>query len=297
MSYILITPIKNEENNLQQLKETVLAQSLKPVLWVIVDSGSSDKSYQLSQDIFNTYDWIHIIKQKTFFEQGYGHKNFSQAINEGYDYARQVSNNDIKYVGKTDATPLLSREYFEILFNEMEHNPELAITCGIQYMIDDDNKKVEVKPMQNLALTGYNDIRLYRRDFFEQVNGYPISYSPDSVLLIKAINRGWSVKVIDKTYFLKPRLGGSKIGMWNGYKLKGRAMYNLGYHPILCILNSLVNSIKIPPHYQFIPMVSGYLLCAIKREEREVVDHEVLDYFGEDRLKQVFRSLIKKLKY
>ena len=67
-------------------------------------------------------------------------KNFSQAINEGYDYARQVSN-DIKYVGKTDATPLLSREYFEILFNEMEHNPELAITCGIQYMIDDDNKK------------------------------------------------------------------------------------------------------------------------------------------------------------
>ena len=48
--------------------------------------------------------------------------------------------------------------------------------------------------MQNLALTGYNDIRLYRRDFFEQVNGYPISYSPDSVLLIKAINRDGRLK-------------------------------------------------------------------------------------------------------
>lgn len=292
MEYMLITPIKNEEVNLQQLKKTILAQSLKPVLWVLVDSGSTDNSYQLSQDIFNMYDWIHIIKQKTFFEQGYGHKNFSQAINEGYNYARKVSSNDIKYVGKTDATPLLSREYFEILFNEMERNPKLAIICGIQYIIE-DNKKIEIKPMQNVALTGFNDIRLYRRGFFEQVNGYPISFSPDSVLLIKAINRGWSVKVVEKTHFLKPRLGGSKIGVWNGYKLKGRAMYNLGYHPILCILNSLANSIKISPHYQFIPMVSGYFLCAIKREEREV-DCEVLNYFGKDRLKQIFRSLIKK---
>ena len=37
--YILITPVKNEENNLSQTINSLLNQDVKPKLWIIVDDN------------------------------------------------------------------------------------------------------------------------------------------------------------------------------------------------------------------------------------------------------------------
>jgi len=234
MSYVLITPIKDEAKNLQQLKNTILNQTVKPLVWVIVDSGSEDGGFQIAKELFEEYNWIHVIQQKQFFEKGYGYKNFAEAINEGYSYAKKLcSENGIDYsfVGKTDATPILAKDYFETLLTEMKKDPRISISCGSQKLYY-KGKKIDVKPMRRIPLTGFNDIRLYRREFFEEVGGYPLAPSPDGILLVKAKNRGWKAKVIQETYFVKPRLGGSKIGVWEGNELKGKAMYALGHNPL-----------------------------------------------------------------
>lgn len=288
MNYALITPLKDEETNLTKLKKTVLNQTIKPIVWVIVDSGSNDNTYFTSSDLFKDYNWIYIIKQKKFFEEGYGHLNFSQAINEGFEFIEnlsQIGETKFEYVGKTDATPILCNNYFENLLSAMVKDNNLALTCGIQKFVYKDSIK-EIKPIKNINLTALNDIRLYNVEFFKKIGGYPLSPSPDSVILIKAINRGWEVKIIKDTYFLKPRLSGSKIGMWNGAKLKGRYMYILGYHPLLALISGIGYAINWPPHYQFIPLIIGYLSSFFQQEEK-VSDVEVRDYFGKKRLKEV----------
>lgn len=40
--YIVVTPCKNEGENLPNLIASVVAQTIMPVLWVIVDDGSTD---------------------------------------------------------------------------------------------------------------------------------------------------------------------------------------------------------------------------------------------------------------
>jgi len=45
--YILITPVKNEEENLQRLIESIVKQTIKPLLWIIIDDGSTDRSSEL----------------------------------------------------------------------------------------------------------------------------------------------------------------------------------------------------------------------------------------------------------
>ena len=294
LSYILITPIKDEEQNLNLLKISVINQILKPKLWVIVDSFSSDNSFEAAEELFKDYEWIHVIKQKNLLEKGYGHINFAQAINEGYKYAKNCCEEKkiiFKYIGKLDAAVSLKKDYYKILIEEMENNSNLAFVCGILHVVLENNKKIINKPSARSKTMGVQDIRIYNKDFFEEMDGYPLNFSPDTILLIKAINRGWDFKVIQRTYYEKKRLGGtggSKIRVWSAYKLKGKAMYTLGYDFIFVFFNSLYNSYKYPPHYQAIASIYGYILCSIKKENK-IDDKEVIEYFG--------KRLSKNLKF
>ena len=298
MSYILITPFKDEEKNLNNLKDTVLNQTVKPLLWVLVDSYSLDNSFDVAKKLTENYNWIHIIKQNKLFEKGYGHVNISESINEGYEYAKNLCIHkeiDYDYIGKLDAAVLLEKHYFEVLIKEMKKNENLAFSCGVGFFILGDNKRITTIYSSKSKTIGVTDIRLYQKDFFDEMNGYPLNYSPDTILLIKAVTRGWDIKITNSTYSQKLRLGGiggSNQRIWSSYKLKGRAYYFLGYDIIFLFLNSFYMSIKFPPHYQGLAMIHGYILSILNRDKK-IEDEEVRGYF-EKRIIRVLKSIIYK---
>lgn len=266
--YILITPIMDEAENIPKLKEIVLNQTIKPAIWVIGDGNSNDGSFQIAKEIFKDYDWVHVIKQKTFFEVGYSHKNIAGNLNDCYKYANDVAHkNDIKYsfVARTDATPVLSQNYFEVLIDEMERDSKLAFICGTQYL-QLKNSKTRFSQIAGISGTEFNDIGVYRKDFFDEMGGFPSTYSPETVLQIKASNRGRNLKCTDRTFFIKIRLGGSKIGVWDGYKLKGKVRYALGYPIPLILFGTLYSCFRLTP--KNIAILSGYFSSAIRREKR-----------------------------
>jgi glycosyltransferase involved in cell wall biosynthesis len=213
MSYILITPIKDEENYFHICRDSVLNQTIKPLIWVIVDSGSTDRSYEIATELAKKNNWIHIIKQKEFFDKGYSHLNFAGALQTGYDYVKKISNEfkiNYKYIGKVDATNELSNNYFQKLIEEIEKDSKIAIICGIQYFNSKDRLKT-IKPLIKDNFSTLNDIRLYRKEFLEEIKGFPISYSPDTVLSVKARLKGWKTLIVKDTYFVKHRLPGAKV--------------------------------------------------------------------------------------
>jgi hypothetical protein len=132
---------------------------------------------------------------------------------------------------------------------------------------------------------------LYRKGFFDDINGYPITYSPDTVILIKAIQNNQKILVSNKTSFIKNRLGGSKIGVWNGYFLKGKGMYILGYHPLLMLMNALFFSVTYYPHYQGIAVIFGYLTNFFNNTEK-INDKQIRVYFREKRIKEIIGYFI-----
>lgn len=277
------------------LIDTVINQTKRPILWVIINSGT-DNSVQECQKLLSYYDWIHLVRQNKFYDAGYSHRNFAQGINEAYSAAKRLASDKgfrYEYIGKIDATTRLIPSYFEILMQEISKDDSLAFVCGTQRLLI-NGKYIDILPSKDGLISALNDIRLYRRDFFERIGGYPISYSPDTVLLIKALNRKLRVKVVDNVYFVKTRLGGTKIGFWDGYKLKGKSMYWLGYHPFLAMLNSLYISYKFPPHFAFIPMMQGYISSLI-RGEPQSEDMEVIEYFQKRRLSEVLRIKMRSM--
>ena len=269
----------------------MLEQSLLPVLWVIVDGGSNDGSFHTAENLFSDYEWIKIINQQDFFMGNAGYKNMSAGINEGYELAKKqcaANYTTYYYVGKTDATPVLQPDYFATLHAEMEKNPKLAFCCGIE-RLKYRAKTKEVKPLRNFPSTGYTDVRLYRKEFFDEIGGYPLTPCPDSVAQLKASRKGWKYKIVDSTYYIEPRLGGAKVGFWAGNKKKGQSLYELGYHPLMFLLHATYDTATLPPHYHIIPQTLGYLSSAIRREKK-IDDDEVRDYFWKERLREVLHE-------
>lgn len=295
MEYILITPIKDEEEYLTQLLDTVVNQHVKPLVWVVVDNSEEDNSFQVAKQLFEAYSWIYVIKLREFLERGYSDKNFAQAINEGYKYAKRTcveKGINYSFIGKTDATPILAEDYFQLLLSEMEQDPSLAFTCGIEHLLY-KGKKTIIKPRYGIPLTGVNDIRLYRREFFEEVGGYPFTTSSDTSLLFKAVNRGWKVKVVENAHYIKPRLQASKIGVWQGNKLKGKTSYEMGQHPLLALMTMVEEGYRTPPHYQVIPQMWGYFLSAIRNEKRTDYN-EMREYYSRERLREIVNALLRR---
>jgi len=61
--YIVVTPCRNEEKNLPNLVQSMTAQTIKPLLWVIVDGGSTDRTPEIITEVAQKYEWINFLRK------------------------------------------------------------------------------------------------------------------------------------------------------------------------------------------------------------------------------------------
>lgn len=305
MSYILITPTRNEEANLPRLAECITKQTILPKVWVIVDGGSIDNTLKIIEKLTEEFHWIYLKKQEKLSNIG-GHINFALGVKEGYEYAKDICINkkiDYDYVGKVDADVLIPKDHFEKMIEKFEKDPQLGVASGIPYTL---KLNTQIKSYEEVNEEEVNrddflpdelpDKRLYRKGYLEEVGGFPESkFSPDTVLLAKFRLMGWKVRSFEdiKIYNLRKDTGIEKH-VWKSSKLMGRCRYYLNYHPLLVLLATAYLMTK-KPYYPAIAYCYGYCLGIIKREEK-IDDQEIRDYFRHKRLKEIKNILSGQLK-
>ena len=84
MSYLLVSPCRNEAEYMKLTLNSVVSQTVKPDLWVIVDDGSTDETPAILQDYASRHPFIRIITR-----ENRGHRNVGPGVIEafyhGYD--------------------------------------------------------------------------------------------------------------------------------------------------------------------------------------------------------------------
>ena len=60
-SYGLITPARDESDNLPRLAAGLAAQTVLPAAWVIVDNGSTDGTAQIAAEIAREHAWVTVL--------------------------------------------------------------------------------------------------------------------------------------------------------------------------------------------------------------------------------------------
>ena len=61
-SYVLVTPARNEAQFIESTIQSVVAQTVRPLKWVIVSDGSTDGTDEIVEQICVAHEWIELLR-------------------------------------------------------------------------------------------------------------------------------------------------------------------------------------------------------------------------------------------
>ena len=86
-NYLIMTTARNEEKMLPDLAKDIINQSVKPVIWVIVDDGSDDKTYFIIKGLEKEFSWVKGIRLEPRQKSEYAHERYAEVVRKGFKYA------------------------------------------------------------------------------------------------------------------------------------------------------------------------------------------------------------------
>jgi glycosyltransferase involved in cell wall biosynthesis len=271
--YLIVTPVKDEGENLPNLIQSVVGQTVKPMMWIIVDDGSTDDSPKIIEDATNRYEWVKSVRLKESPRDLAIH--FASVIKTGLDFAITYCREhsiQYDYICFLDADMIIrDKDFFKKIIAEFEKDPKLGIASGD---IDEIGEVTDGKRRKDTVSGGE---MVCRRECFEDVGRFPLSYAPDSVLFVKAKLRGWEIKRFNAVKIIQTRRTSSAEGLWGGFIIKGKSDHYLSYNPFIVVAKGLKYCLT-RQNYKGVAYLYGYFDSLIQRKE-QINDEEIRKYF------------------
>jgi glycosyltransferase involved in cell wall biosynthesis len=287
----MIMPVKNEEKNLNDVIESIINQTVRPALWLIIDDGSTDNSPKIIQNYVSKCEWIKTVQLPPHPRDLTFH--ISYVYKSGFDFIiKNCEENKIEYnfIASIDSDTVLEPEYFEKILKKFESNNKLGIASGGLYHEIKGELKLFTKFENFPSGTG----RVWSKKCFFDTGGFSLEPSADSISNVKATLRGWEIQRFNEIQMVEKRLTSSAEGLWNGYKYNGYMAYYLNKNPLLVLLTSFQRTL-MKPFYPGIAFFWGYLVSCIKRKDR-IKDKEIREYFWNYRLIEYRKLIISRIK-
>jgi glycosyltransferase involved in cell wall biosynthesis len=290
LSYVLITPARNEEAFIEKTIQSVIRQTVLPTKWVIVNDGSTDRT----GDIVNTYlsgnPWMELIVMPVQRERSFAAKVSS--FNAGYERVKHLR---FDIIGNLDADLSFDNDYLEFLIDKFAEDQSLGVAGTIfkedgGYSTDTDSFEGQ------MHVPG--GCQLFRRKCFEQVGGYiPIKAGGiDWIAVTTARMRGWKTRSFQDKYFFHHRsLGTADRGHLSSGFSYGEKDYYLGWHPLWEVFRVIYKMTKKPYVIGGAVLGMGYLWALFRGVPRAVSD-DLMGFHRKEqmiKLKSIARSLSK----
>ncbi|MGI1662089.1 glycosyltransferase [Palleronia sp. KMU-117] len=267
--YVLISPCRNEAAFMVHTLDSVISQTLRPALWVIVDDGSTDETPTILADYATRHDWIRVVPKRDRGHRAVG-PGVIEAFYAGYD---TIPKNRFPYLCKLDLDLDLPPRYFEILIERMEADRRIG-TCSGKPYVRQNGKLVSERRGDEMSV---GMTKLYRRACFEDIGGFIPEVMWDAIDCHKARQRGWRAVSWDEPDLrfehLRP-MGSSQTSIYTGRRRHGFGQYFMGSDPLYFIATAVFRSFEPPYVLGGVAMLQGYF-GAWLRGERQLDDPEL----------------------
>jgi len=258
-SYLIISPCRNEAKFMRQTLDTVIAQTVRPALWVIVDDGSTDATPQILADYAAQHAWIRIVTRTDRGKRAVG-PGVIEAFYAGYD---TIDPNDYAYLCKLDLDLNLPVGYFEGLMQRMEVDPRIA-TCSGKAYIHEHGALVNERHGDE---TSIGATKFYRVSSFLALGGFVREVMWDGIDGHRCRMRGWIACSWDapelRFIHLRP-MGSSQTGILTGRMRHGYGQYFMGTGFVYMLANALNRANEKPYVLGSLAMVWGWLRSALQ---------------------------------
>ncbi|MEZ4703479.1 MAG: glycosyltransferase family A protein [Rhodothermales bacterium] len=271
MSYVLITPARNEAAYIEKTLASVTRQSILPAKWVIVSDGSTDDTDAIVASYAGRYPFIELLRREADRERNFGSKVL--AFRAGYERARAVPHD---FVGNLDADIELPDDYYEQIMLRFAHQPRLGLAGGIRFDFCEGDF-VLVDCARNSVGGPY---QFFRRACYEAIGGYtPLPMGGiDAVAEIRARQHGWIVRSFPEIRARHFRCTGTAKGnVFQAAHRAGMKEYVLGYDPLFELFRCVSQARSLRGVGLGLWQGAGYVRAAFGGYER-ALDAGFVDY-------------------
>jgi glycosyltransferase involved in cell wall biosynthesis len=286
---VLITPARNEEAFIGGTIESVVAQTVRPIRWVIVSDGSTDRTDEIVRSFAEKHPWIELLRMPDRRDRQFAAK--ASAFNAGFQRLKDL---DFDVVGNLDADITLGPDYFEFLLGRFAAIPQLGV-AGTPFVEDASRPGTHTYAHDSANLDHVSGAcQLFRRACFEAVGGYiPIKGGAiDWIAVTTARMKGWKTRTfLERTSFHHRKIGtGGNESQLAARFHYGRKAYYVGGHPGWEILRGVFQMRSKPRILGGLWFISGFVWSAITRVPRPV-SKELMAFHRQEqmaRLKKLF---------
>ena len=252
--------------------DSVVAQTQRPDLWVIVDDGSTDATPRILAEYTGCHDWIRVVQKPDRGHRAVG-PGVIEAFYAGYD---TIEPSDFAYSCKLDLDLDLPPRYFETLIDRMEANPRIGTCSGKPYVRQGGTLVSERKGDEmSVGMT-----KFYRRECFEAIGGYVREVMWDGIDCHKARMLGWIAISWDHPDLnfehLRP-MGSSQQSIWTGRRRHGFGQWFMGSDPLFYMATCVFRMAEPPYVLGGLAMMQGYLQ-AWWRGNRQLDDTDLVAF-------------------
>ena len=283
-SYVVITPAHNEERYIERTLQSMVAQTVLPTKWVIVDDGSTDGTASVVERYAERHPFIRLVRKTRDPERNFARK--VHAFNCGLE---ELTGELYDFIGNIDADISFGSDYFEKILKAFEADPRLGISGGIVFTKFTD----KFKTYDHTADSVGGKVQLFRRACFEEIGGYrPLKFGGiDATAEIMSRMRGWKVCKSFEASAFEHRPTGFAYG--NSLVIKvceGRRFYSLGYDPVFFFLRCLYRAGEYPFLIGSAASLGRYLY-GMARRETIALPPDVVSYLRSEQRAKLRRSL------
>lgn len=263
----LVTPLRDEIENLEKIISSIQAQTTPIFIWVIVENDSTDGSQEYLQKLRSVENVTHLrILNLNMTDTAYGlGTKYASVVSEGFHYLKKHFDIDsLDYVGILDGDVSIESDYYRKLTDAFEKDLELGITSGVIY---EDSGKLDLSN-ENWVRGG---CRIWKRECFADT-GYQIEPAEDTISASRAILNGWKVYTVKSAKAIS-----RQVSTRVNYGYYGYAAYFRGHSLFYAVLKLIRLTLKLELG-KGIKYLGRYVKCLIRREPR-IGDKEVRRFF------------------
>jgi len=289
-AYVIITPARNEENNIGRLINCVALQTCRPIKWVIVNDNSMDDTENVVDEFLTRFPWIELVTMRDVRDRSFSAK--VDCFNAGLQRLEAL---DYDIIGNIDADVSFEADYFEYLLGKFADDPRLGV-AGTPFVEDSGYNSSRDSHEGERHVAG--GCQLFRRRCFNDIGGYRANRKGgiDWIAVTTARMRGWTTRSFgEKTFHHHRSLGTGESNAWSAFFSYGRKDYYLGNHPLWEMFRIVFRMAKRPWIVSGSLLLAGYLYEAFRQEDRPVSAELVRFHRREEmhKLKSIFLSLLR----
>lgn len=293
--YIIITPVHNEEDLMEQVIESVIAQTVLPDKWLIVDDDSTDGTRAVIDKYIDGYDFIEYFHLQRSDIKTY----YSRRINVILASVKHIQNANYDFIAFLDADLTMEPTYYENILSEFDRNPELGIASGIYENCIDGKLHKVVRDKENISTPG--GLQVFRRECYDAIGGHvPLPYGgSDALMGILARMKGWTTRCFPEYKTIHYRPIGVRFGK-GALRVKfkqGMQEYDLGTNPMFMVAKSLRRNFnEMPYFFAGLFRLLGFLYLLFKRQKR-MISTETIKYVQREQLGRLSATFSRMLRF